>query len=90
VEVATFAAASLLHSGISIFGRVEERGFLEALCRGELARQLRSARMAFGNAKSGREWHRSFANWWELAALYLGCLSRFYKTGALNSMPTLM
>jgi hypothetical protein len=37
VEVATFAAASLLHSGISIFGRVEERGIPEAVVQGSIA-----------------------------------------------------
>jgi hypothetical protein len=37
VEVATFAAAALLHSRISIFGRVEERGIPEAFVQGSIA-----------------------------------------------------
>jgi hypothetical protein len=55
VEVATFAAASLLHSGISIFGRVEERGFLEAFVQGRIGAAVAICTYGFWKRK---EWAR--------------------------------
>jgi hypothetical protein len=56
VEVATFAAAVLLHSGISIFGRVEEQGIPEAFVQGSIAVAVAICTLGFWARKA---WARS-------------------------------
>jgi hypothetical protein len=40
MEIATFASATALHSGVSLFGRVEQRIVSDALIQGSVGRIL--------------------------------------------------
>jgi putative SOS response-associated peptidase YedK len=88
-EIATFAAAILLHSGIPIFGRVEERGIVEAFVQGTIGAAVAICAYSFWKRKA---WARIASLVCQLVGIggaLFGMFVVLVQDDALNSIRTM-
>lgn len=88
-EIATFAAAILLHSGIPIFGRVEERGIVEAFVQGTIGAAVAICAYSFWKRKA---WARMASLVCQLVGIggaLFGMFVVLVQDDALNSIRTM-